>query len=115
MVQHVPGFEDRGPVSSITREPSTDAVARQHGDRSRVSRARRGDLPGEMTRLEAEVSEIERALRGYRVLTRRRLEEICHARRWREPLFESALSAAIDRGAVVKLTDDLYELNENAA
>jgi hypothetical protein len=64
----------------------------------------------EQGRLEAEVQEIERVLRGYGVLTRERLEEICHARRWREPLFDSALSSAVARGAVLKLTDDLYEL-----
>src|SRR5947209_15491949 len=64
----------------------------------------------EQGRLEAEVHGIERALRGYGVLTRERLEEICHAGRWRESLFDSALSSAVARGAIVKLSDDLYEL-----
>jgi hypothetical protein len=68
--------------------------------------------PTEERLIEVGAHDIERALRGYGVLTRARLEELCGARRWREPMFNSALSAAVRRGAVVKLTDELYELND---
>lgn len=69
-----------------------------------------GEMPHRVrTRVDAEVGEIERALRGYGVLTRRRLAQECRARCWREPEFDAALAEAIERGSVVKLTDDLYE------
>jgi hypothetical protein len=64
---------------------------------------------------ELRVRGIERAQRGYGVLTRARLAELCGARRWREPLFDLALADAVARGSVVKLTDDLYEYAEVAA
>ena len=62
------------------------------------------------THLDAEIHDIERALRGYGVLTRNRLAEICCARSWREPRFDTALSSAVARGSVKKLSDELYEL-----
>ena len=61
------------------------------------------------TRLEAEIHEIERTLRGYGVLTRDRLAEICGGGRWREPLLSTALAVAVERGTVVRVSDELYE------
>lgn len=61
-------------------------------------------------RLDAEVAEIVRALRGYQVLTRCGLAEACHARHWREPAFDRALERALESGVVRRLGDDLYEL-----
>lgn len=60
-------------------------------------------------RLDAEVHEIERTLRGYGVLTKGKLAELCGGRRWREPLLSTALAAAVERGSVVRLSDELYE------
>lgn len=64
---------------------------------------------------EAEVRKIEGALRGYQVLTRDRLASICGSRHWREAVFDAALASAVRRGSVVKLTDDLYELNSHGS
>ena len=74
-------------------------------------RASFAETHGAHNRLDAEVHELERALRGYGILTRNRLAEICGAEHWRESLFNSALAAAVARGSIVKLSDELYEIN----
>jgi hypothetical protein len=64
------------------------------------------------SREEAEVEEIVRALRGYRVLTRKRLAEVCGAAHWSDSGFRRALAQAVSTGRVRRLGDDLYEINE---
>ena len=53
-----------------------------------------------------------RALRGYGVLTRARLVEVCGAARWSDAGFKQALAQAIASGRVRHLGDELYELAE---
>ena len=64
---------------------------------------------GSHTMLEAEAADIVRVLRGYGVLTKRSLTELCHAGRWRERKFEDALSLAVSHGLVRRLGSELYE------
>lgn len=63
-------------------------------------------------RLDVEVEEIVRGLRGYGVLTYDRLAELVDAGSWPEHTFKTALRRAIDTGRVAKLDGDLYELTE---
>jgi hypothetical protein len=64
------------------------------------------------TRGDAEIEDIVRALRGYGVLTRARLVEVCGAAHWPDAGFKRALATAIASGRVRRLGDDLYELTE---
>jgi hypothetical protein len=64
------------------------------------------------TRQEAEVEDIVRALRGYRVLTRARLLEVCGAAHWSDTGARRALARAVSSGRIKRLGDDLYEIAE---
>ena len=64
------------------------------------------------TRQETEVDDIVRALRGYGVLTRARLLEICGASHWTDAGARRALALAVSSGRVRQLGDDLYEIVE---
>jgi hypothetical protein len=64
------------------------------------------------SREEAEVEEIVHALRGYRVLTRARLAEVCGAAHWSDAGFRRALAQAVSSGRIRRLGDDLYEISE---
>jgi hypothetical protein len=64
------------------------------------------------TRQEAEVEDIVRALRGYGVLTRARLLEVCGAAHWSDPGARRALALAVSSGRIRQLGDDLYEIAE---
>jgi hypothetical protein len=64
------------------------------------------------TRQETEVEDIVRALRGYRVLTRARLLEVCGASHWSDPGARRALALAVSSGRIRQLGDDLYEIAE---
>jgi hypothetical protein len=64
------------------------------------------------TRQEAEVEDIVRALRGYGVLTRTRLLEVCGAAQWSDPGARRALALAVSSGRIRQLGDDLYEIAE---
>jgi hypothetical protein len=64
------------------------------------------------TRQEAEVEDIVRVLRGYRVLTRARLLEICGAAHWSDTGSKRALTLAVSSGKIRQLGDDLYEIAE---
>jgi hypothetical protein len=64
------------------------------------------------TRQEAEVEDIVRVLRGYRVLTRARLLEICGAAQWSDTGSKRALTLAVSSGRIRQLGDDLYEIAE---
>jgi hypothetical protein len=64
------------------------------------------------TRQEAEVEDIVRALRGYRVLTRARLLEVCGAAHWTDTGASRALARAVSSGRIRQLGDDLYEIAE---
>ncbi len=55
---------------------------------------------------------IVHALRGYRVLTRARLREVCRAAHWSDSGFEQALAHAVSTGKVRRLGDELYETTE---
>jgi hypothetical protein len=70
--------------------------------------------PWPHSREEAEVEEIVKALRGYRVLTSRRLAEECGAAHWSDSGFRRALAQAISTGRVRRLSDDLYEISESS-
>ena len=73
-----------------------------------------GSSPWPHSRQEAEVEDIVHALRGYRVLTRARLAEICGAAHWSDPGFRQALARAVSTGRVRQLGDDLYETTESS-
>ena len=68
--------------------------------------------PWPHNRHEAEVEDILRALRGYGVLTRARLLEVCGAARWSDLGFRRALAHAVSSGRIRQLGDDLYEIAE---
>lgn len=70
--------------------------------------------PWPHSRQEAEVDDIVRALRMYRVLTRARLRELCGAEHWSDAGFKRALAHAISTGKVRQLDGDLYETTEPA-
>ena len=63
-------------------------------------------------RLDVEIEEIVRCLRGYGVLTGERLAELVNADSWPEHTFKSALKCAIEHDRVARLDGDLYELTE---
>ena len=64
------------------------------------------------SRQEAEVEEIVRALRGYGVLTRARLLDVCRATHWSDAGAKRALARAVSTGRIRQLGDDLYEIGE---
>jgi hypothetical protein len=68
--------------------------------------------PWPHSREEAEVEEIVNALRGYRVLTRKRLAKVCGAAHWSDSGFKRALARAEATGRVRRLGDDLYEISK---
>jgi hypothetical protein len=68
--------------------------------------------PWPHSRQEAEVEDIVRALRGYGVLTRARLVEVCGGAHWSDAGFRQALARALSSGRVRRLGDDLYETTE---
>lgn len=58
------------------------------------------------------VQAIERTLRGYGVLTRKRLAERSKASHWPDPwMFDNALCRAVSQGRIASLEGDLYELS----
>jgi osmotically inducible protein OsmC len=63
-------------------------------------------------RQKAEVEDIVRALRGYGVLTRARLLDVCGAANWTDSGGKRALADAVSSGRVRQLGDDLYEIAE---
>lgn len=65
-------------------------------------------------RLEAELEELTKVLRGFGVLTHDRLKELSGARRWSGPHFERVLQEGIRDGRIRRLGDDLYELDESS-
>ena len=64
-------------------------------------------------RQEAEVENIVRALRGYGVLTRARLLDVCGATHWSDAGATRALARAVSTGRIRQLGDDLYEIGES--
>jgi hypothetical protein len=64
------------------------------------------------SRLEVEVEDVVRALRGYGVLTRARLVGACGAAHWPDRSFTQALGEAVATGRVRRLGEDLYEIPE---
>jgi hypothetical protein len=71
--------------------------------------------PRPHSRLEVEVEDVVRALRGYRVLTRAGLVEACGAAHWADRSFAQALGEAVSTGRVRRLGDDLYETTESSS
>jgi osmotically inducible protein OsmC len=63
-------------------------------------------------RQEAEIEDIVGVLRGYGVLTRARLLDVCGAAHWTDSGAERALAHAVSSGRVRQLGDDLYEIAE---
>jgi hypothetical protein len=70
--------------------------------------------PWPHSRQEAEVEVIVRALRGYGVLTRARLVDVCGAVHWSDAGFKRALAHAVSSGTIRQLGDDLYEIADPA-
>jgi hypothetical protein len=68
--------------------------------------------PRPHSRQEAEVEDIVRALRGYGVLTRARLLDVCGAAHWSDAGVRRALALAVSSGRIRQLGDDLYEIAE---
>jgi hypothetical protein len=66
------------------------------------------------SRQEAEVEDIVRALRGYGVLTRARLLDVCGAAHWSDAGARRALARAVSIGRIRQLGDDLYEIAKPA-
>jgi hypothetical protein len=64
------------------------------------------------SRQEAEIEELVRALRGYGVLTRARLFDVCRATHWSDAGAKRALARAVSTGRIRQLGDDLYEIGE---
>jgi len=64
------------------------------------------------SRQEAEAEDIVRALRGYGVLTRARLLDVCRATHWSDAGAKRALARAVSTGRISQLGDDLYEIGE---
>ena len=64
------------------------------------------------SRQEAEIEEFVRALRGYGVLTRARLLDVCRATHWSDAGAKRALARAVSTGRIRQLGDDLYEIGE---
>jgi hypothetical protein len=67
------------------------------------------------SRQEAEIEDIVRALRGYGVLTRARLLDVCRATHWSDAGAKRALARAVSSGRIRQLGDDLYEIAEPPA
>jgi hypothetical protein len=68
--------------------------------------------PRPHSRQEAEIEELVRALRGYGVLTRARLLDVCGATHWSDAGARRALARAVSTGRIRQLGDDLYEISE---
>ena len=64
------------------------------------------------SRQEAEIEDLVRALRGYGVLTRARLLDVCRATHWSDAGARRALALAVSTGRIRQLGDDLYEIGE---
>ena len=64
------------------------------------------------SRQEAEIEDLVRALRGYGVLTRARLLDVCGATHWSDAGARRALARAVSSGRIRQLGDDLYEIGE---
>jgi 3-phenylpropionate/trans-cinnamate dioxygenase ferredoxin reductase subunit len=94
-----------------TEAPATDVKARPEPGESGKQPAD-SPTPWPHSRGEAEVEDVVHALRGYRVLTRARLLEVCGAAHWSDTGFMRALDRAVSSGRVRRLDDDLYEITE---
>jgi hypothetical protein len=64
------------------------------------------------SRHEAEIEDVVRTLRGYGVLTRARLLELCGAAHWSDRGGRRAVADAVSSGRIRQLGDDLYEIAE---
>ena len=65
------------------------------------------------SRQEVEIEDLVRALRGYGVLTRARLLDVCGATHWSDAGATRALARAVSTGTIRQLGDDLYEIGES--
>ena len=68
--------------------------------------------PWPHSRHDAEVEDIVHALRGFGVLTRAHLVDVCGAAHWSDSGFKRALAHAVSTGRIRRLGDDLYEIAE---
>jgi osmotically inducible protein OsmC len=66
------------------------------------------------SRQEAEIEDVVRTLRGYGVLTRARLLELCGAGHWSDGGGRRAVAEAVSSGRIRQLGDDLYEIADPA-
>lgn len=65
------------------------------------------------SRMEAELEELTKVLRGFGVLTYDHLKELSGARSWCGPRFDRVLRAGVRDGRIRRLGDQLYELDES--
>jgi len=86
-----------------------------HSGMSRQKKPADSVTPWPHSRQEAEVEAVVSALRGYGVLTRARLAEICGAAHWSDSGFRAALAKAVSSGRIRRLGDDLYEIGERSS
>lgn len=71
-----------------------------------------GPSPSPRGRQDAEIDDMVRALRGYGVLTRARLLDVCGAAHWTDSGARRALARAVSSGRIRRLGDDLYKAAE---
>lgn len=64
------------------------------------------------SRVDAEIGDLVRTLRGFGVLTYGHLKEFSGGEHWSDPVFDAVLHEAVRSGRIRRLSDDLYELDE---
>jgi lipoyl-dependent peroxiredoxin len=99
----------RGNVKVFVRSELAPSVETTHKPGESTPPAR-SSSPWPHSRREAEVERIVRALRGYGVLTRARLLDVCGAAHWSDAGARRALADAVSSGRIRQLGDDLYEI-----
>jgi hypothetical protein len=102
--------EDNSP--SATRDSQLDSGEKTATQPGKSAALASSSPRSAHSREEAEVEDIVRVLRGYGVLTRARLLDICGAAHWSDSGGRRALAHAVSSGRVRQLGDDLYEIAE---
>jgi hypothetical protein len=69
---------------------------------------------GDQAKTEFEVVDLVRTLTGYGVLTREDLFARSGAKHWARENFDAALREGVANGSIRQLSDDLFEVGEDA-